>query len=268
MPASARLLKSLRFVLLLLCVVNLRGDSLRSVRSLAADAAFPASLPRTVLWAWEEPEDLRGIDPAKIGVAYLAESLRLSTTVTVLPRYQPLWLKTGTPVMAVVRIEPGRGFVDSPALRVATADALAVAARQPGIRAFQVDFDAARSQREFYRAVLQRLRAEMPAQMPLSITALLSWCAGDDWIAGLPIEEAVPMYFRLGVRRPLSAAKDGWRIHEPLCGTSVGVSTDESWPAVSPGQRVYLFAPRPWTALQLATISGTPASSPKEEMMP
>ena len=34
--------------------------------------------------------------------------------------------------------------------------------------------------------------------MPLTITALASWCDGDDWIDGLPVADASPMLFRMG----------------------------------------------------------------------
>ncbi len=217
---------------------------------------FPAAMPATVLWAWEEPEDLTTIDPARTGVAYLAESLTLSDRVTIRPRFQPLSVAPGTSVMAVVRLQPTANFKDTPALRTATVEALAnlIRSNPPGLRAFQIDFDATQSQRPFYTAILKQLRPQMPPHMPLSITALLSWCArDDDWIATLPIDEAVPMFFRLGAHTKPRDSKLGYPIDEPLCRTSNGVSTDETWPAIAPNQRLYIFAPRPWTKDQLKT---------------
>ncbi len=35
------------------------------------------------------------------------------------------------------------------------------------------------------------------------MTALASWCAGDDWLRDLPVDEAVPMLFRMGVEKNL-----------------------------------------------------------------
>jgi hypothetical protein len=94
--------------------------------------------------------------------------------------------------------------------------------------------------------------------MPLSITALLSWCAAapgsGNWMANLPIDEAVPMFFRLGGSSRPADNKSGYPLREPRCRGSIGISTDESWPSLDPRQRVYLFAPRPWTPLQLAAI--------------
>ena len=47
--------------------------------------------PRTILWAWERPEDLRFLDPRQVGVAYLAATLDLPDgRVLVRPRFQPL----------------------------------------------------------------------------------------------------------------------------------------------------------------------------------
>lgn len=63
---------------------------------------------------------------------------------------------------------------------------------EPGAVALQVDFDARASQHTFYARLLRDLRRQMPPSLPLSITALASWCSYDDWIRGLPVDEAVP----------------------------------------------------------------------------
>ena len=100
--------------------------------------------------------------------------------------------------------------------------------------------------------------------MPLSITALLSWCASapdngnpdkGNWLAALPIDEAVPMFFRLGGRTRPGQDKSGYTLREPLCQGSRGISTDESWPLVDHPLRLYVFAPHPWTSLQLAALN-------------
>ena len=234
-----------------------------------ARMAFPAAMPATVLWAWEEPEDLRSAPADRMGVAFLDETLLLTAAggkpcISILHRHQPLAVAPGASVMAVVRIMALPGFQDSDALREQTAAALAEAAAQPGLRALQVDFDATRSQRAFYADVLRRLRPRINPAMPLSITALLSWCAAspaNSWLAGLPIDEAVPMFFRLGGRARPADSKLGYTLREPICRGSIGISTDESWPQLSPHQRIYLFAPRPWTAAQLAAVGDITGSA-------
>ena len=251
----------LPLLLAALCL-HTRGD--RAPVNISATAPFPAAMPRIVLWAWEEPENLRAAPPASVGVAYLAETLVLRNADDAVPalairfRHQPLAVAPGAAVMAVVRVIAEADFQDSAELRRQTVLALAEAAHQPGLRALQIDFDATRSQRPFYAAVLTALRPQMRAGMPLSITAPLSWCAAapgpGDWMANLPIDEAVPMFFRLGGNSRPGDNKSGYPLRDTHCRGSVGISTDESWPTLDPRQRVYLFAPRPWTPLQLAAV--------------
>jgi hypothetical protein len=260
---------------LLLAALCLRTHGDPGGGSVPAAMAFARTMPQTVLWAWEEPEDLRAAPAASTGVAYLAETILLDTNqdvgkaqagspaVITRSRHQPLAVAPGAAVMAVVRIIAQPGFRDSPELREQTADALAEVAQRPGLRALQIDFDATRSQRAFYAAVLRILRPRMPANMPLSITALLSWCAAEHgsggWLGELPVDEAVPMFFRLGGSARPGDDKSGYTLREPLCQGSVGISTDESWPALNARQRVYLFAPRPWTAAQLEAVDSVKA---------
>jgi len=67
--------------------------------------------------------------------------------------------------------------------------------------------------------------------LALSITALASWCSNDDWIARLPVDEAVPMLFPHGAdRRHAPPDLPQFQIREPLCMASVGLSTHEPWP--------------------------------------
>jgi hypothetical protein len=121
--------------------------------------------------------------------------------------------------------------------------------RDDGIAGVQIDFDAARSQRAFYRDLLVDLRSALPESMPLSMTALASWAVHDRWLAGLPVDEAVPMLFRMGAdaKRVRTYLDSGEDFAEPLCRTSVGFSTDEPRAAVASGRRVYLFSPTAWT---------------------
>jgi len=234
-------------------------------------AAFANRVPTRVLWAWEEPEDLHTLPPT-VGVAWLAETYILTDHITVLPRRQPLSPAPGAPLIAVVRIETRPGFPhdfkDTPELRAAVAARLAAYGSRRDIHALQLDFDATQSQQPFYRGVLEALRPQLPRSLPLSITALLSWCGPHSWLHTLPIDEAVPMEFRMGGPRALAFIRTThprYAITEPLCRTSLGLSTDEPWPAslsaLNPSTRVYLFAPRPWQPASLAAIATTPLAS-------
>ena len=203
-------------------------------------------LPPLVLWAWERPCDLGAVDPRSVGVAPLVLTVRLDAAgMALVPRRQPLRFPPGAPLVFVARVEtdarrPPRLDTD---LATRAAAAIANFAVGPGAAAVQVDFDATASEREFYRDLLAALRQLVPAHIPLSITALASWCIGDRWLAGLPIDEAVPMLFRMGVdgaqvRHRLDAGED---FSEPLCRASVGLATDEPAPSFPEGRRRYLF---------------------------
>jgi hypothetical protein len=112
----------------------------------------------------------------------------------------------------------------------------------------QIDFDATVSERNFYRELLKEVRRQLPAHTGLSITALASWCAGDDWLRDLPVDEAVPMLFRLGVDQHQFQRRleTGQPFESRMCQNAAGVSTDE--PVTPPAvDRLYIFSPKPWS---------------------
>jgi Protein of unknown function (DUF3142) len=165
------------------------------------------------------------------------------------PRFQPLLVSRRTKLLAVVRVEVAANAVLDRSQAAKGADEIARASELPQVIAVQVDFDATQSQRGFYRELLTELRRQLPSSMPISITALSSWCIGDRWIGGLPVDEAVPMLFRMGVGQPEASnwVRAGRDFREPACRGSLGVSLDEPWPSLPSGRRVYAFSPSPWT---------------------
>ena len=231
--------------------IVLRGDTrLRELPTLPP--LMTGSAPPMMLWAWEEPEDLSGIDPQRVGVAFLAERLFLGRTVRTVPRRQKLLTPKDVYAVAVVRLETEPDFADSDALRRETAAIVARAAALPGTQGLQLDFDATTSQQRFYSEVLRQVRRQLPPGIGLTMTALVSWCSDPaGWIRNLPVEAAVPMYFRLGKHA------GRWQVRERLCAGDVGLSTDEarSAPESIGKKRIYLFAPRPWTTEQVETVN-------------
>jgi hypothetical protein len=222
----------------LLCSFGIRSDAL------PRPPAGLASLPPFTLWAWERREDLHAIDTRRFAVAYLDQTLTIGFLVDKQPRRDPLVLPASAVRMPVVRIETAPGALLNDFNRDDLVRDLLLSAREPGIAALQIDFDATRSQRPFYRELLVALRR----QMPPSITALASWCSADDWLRGLPVDEAVPMMFRMEPdRRRAPATEDDFRIREPLCQSSTGVSTTEPWPKHLAGKRIYVFADNGWS---------------------
>ena len=210
-------------------------------------------MPRVMLWAWERPTDLRFINPNETGVAFLARTIRLrSGEVDIRPRLQSLNLPEAASVMAVARVETDA--LHKPELAAPQREQLALAiadmAKLPKVSNIQIDFDATLSERAFYRDVIVDVRRRLPENVSLSITALASWCTYDDWLSDLPIDEAVPMLFRM--------AADGKQIANRLdagddfiaapCRHSYGISTDEPRSGLSGARRLYVFNPNPWTA--------------------
>ncbi len=206
-----------------------------------------AGFPRVTLWVWERREDLHAINTRRFSVAYLDQTLTIGLTVQVQMRRNALVFPASATRIPVVRIEAPRTAVLNVETRREAAQAILMSAHEPGIAALQIDFDATHSQRQFYRDLLIDVRRQMSVDLPLSITALASWCSWDDWIDDLPVDEAVPMMFRMEPdhhRAPPDV--DDFKIREPLCRTSTGVSTDEPWPSDLEGKRIYVFPDKGW----------------------
>ncbi|PWT99944.1 MAG: hypothetical protein C5B51_26050 [Terriglobia bacterium] len=195
--------------------------------------------PRLMLWAWERPEDLRFLDPHSTGVAYLAGTITWGRdSMTLRRRLQPLRVSPGTRVVAVVRLE-SRG--DLPETDLVTS-AIIKSVAFPDVDAVQVDFDARVSEREWYSSLLRDLRERLPVRVPLTMTALVSWCQHEDWLERLPVTDAIPMLFRMGVAEPREVRE----FRSGHCRASVGIATDELPAALPRGRRIFVFHPRPW----------------------
>ena len=233
-----------------LCALN--GATPRRPPSLSARMR---ALPRLTLWAWERREDLRSIDPRTTAVAYLDRTILLegrgSTTI---PRRQPLLLPADDHLtrIPVVRIETGPVAQLNDETAEMTAQRIVEAARK-SLPALQIDFDARLSERAWYRSVLEYTRQKLPSDVPLSMTALASWCSYDgSWLHGVPVDEVVPMLFRMEPDRRKFAPNERpaipqpFAIREPLCMGSVGIATREAWPRSLTGRRVYIFPDRGW----------------------
>lgn len=284
---------------LVLIAVGLRFAATGFGRSNASLPGFASPqrnpLPPLILWAWERPEDLRFLSPSQdVGVAFLAGTIEIQPRgsenddrgFVFRARRQPLRVQPGVPLIAVVRIESPSDLgrerrsvalsplsADGGARRDQIVQIITNAARERGVRAVQIDFDASKSERSFYASLLSDVRAALPASTPLSVTALASWCIGDSWLDGLPdgtIDEAVPMLFRMGpdAAAVASFVRNGNAFRPAVCRTSAGLATDETFSqsilagsvnrlAAHAGTRVYVFTDRNWTPETVARIERT-----------
>ena len=209
------------------------------------------SFPRTILWAWERPEDLEFLDPHQFAVAFLAQTLVLKGDEVVFkPRHQPLKVRPELKLIAVTRIESEKTTTLSATQREQLVDLVLKTLKLKNVLALQIDFDATTSQREFYRTLLHELRNRLPDDVPLSMTALASFCVGDRWLHDLPVDEAIPMIYRMGkddqtIKSFLESGKD---FKEPICRRSYGVAVDEPLAmSFDRSRRQYIFNVRAWT---------------------
>ena len=214
------------------------------------------SLPRLMLWAWERPTDLQSLAP-DVGVAFLAQTLIVrNDAVEATPRRHPLLVSPHTPLMAVTRIESHDADAlrrGQPGLVESMVSAIAATSSLPRVRGVQIDFDAAESEREFYRALVLAVRQALSPEMPLSITALASWCSQDRWMTGLPVDEAVPMLFRMGpVHTPYAGLARSPSTAASECRGALGTSLDEPLHVRAAGRRLYVFNAAPWTPASVA----------------
>jgi len=241
-----------------------------SLASLLGDLSGPRhASPRIVLWSWQHNDDLRGLDPRKIGVAYLMGRFFLDGDKISMERnLARLKLPSGIYREAALRLEMRPDTVPSDALAEDLSSrmvALALSGAQR-IQALQIDFDARQNERNFYVLLLGKVRRKLPPSVKLSITALASWCLGDDWLsaAHLPVDEVVPMLFSMGPQR--SAVLDfldaksslsphmygdrlapGFSINEPDLFARLGLRLDSY-------RRIYIFSSAGWNQKTLIKI--------------
>jgi hypothetical protein len=217
--------------------------------------AVPAHA-ETILWAWERPEALTAL-PAGFRVAAVMGFLRLrGDALSARGRRFPLLLPPGAaPPIAVVHIEIDQTLplLWSENLRARVVEtALGYAA---GFAAVQIDMEVRASQRAALLAVLGGVRAGLPPSVTLSMTAFASWCENEDWIDQAPVDEIVPMLFRLGAegfryRDKFAAGED---FANPRCRAALGISMDAPID-IPAGRRTYVFNPRSWTGADLMAL--------------
>lgn len=245
-----------------LVAIFIFGCAARSVVN--SESKLDGAMPRIILWAWERPEDLRFLDSKKYGAAFLSETLVLRDDKVIFnPRRQPLKVSPNTYLIAVTRIETDKA--NRPTLSDSQKSEVVSYVKQtlgmPNVKAVQIDFDALASEREFYQSLVSNLKKELPAATPLTITALASWCASDNWFGDLPVDEAVPMAFQMGADdRPIRAfLANGSDWREPLCRKSYGIGLNEPLEAdFKLNRRFFIFNSNPngWKAADLERLPG------------
>ena len=232
----------MKSLLLPFIAVLFAGSS--AMASGAAQAMDMLDRPTEFWWYWDRPAGQLPAPAPGVGAAVLVTHVIFSGQGYALqPRRSALRLPSGVATMPVVHVEvdPARPFGANVAQSDALCAAVLDAVRRGAATWVQLDFEARRSQRAFWQTAVQKIKADLPAGVRLSVTALASWCYEDRWIDAAPVDEIVPMYFRLKQARRGYIVRSAAGVSEPRCATAYGVADDEpDWPVALPGRR-YLF---------------------------
>ena len=233
--------------------------------ALALSAHGAQGQPLTI-WAWERPEDLRfaGSDAE---VAVQTGFIELSgDRLIVRGRRHPLQVRAAQVTTSVVhvQIDHRRPLVWTDERAGQVAQAIVRLGDRPGVRRLQLDFEVRASERPILLAVLRGVRARLPEGLALSMTALASWCETESWLDQAPVDEIVPMLFRMGpdgarLKARLAAGGD---FANARCRTAFAISTDTPLVRAPAGRRLYLFSHRSWTAADFKRVRHEVAAWP------
>ncbi len=157
----------------------------------------------------------------------------------------------GQPTTAVVHVQIShrRPLAWTPRQRAEAAQAVLGLVREPWTRRVQVDFEVRRSEQRVLLDLLTDVRGGLPRGVPLSMTAIASWCETETWLNRATVDEIVPMLFRMGPGGAGLKARlaGGGDFAQARCHAAYAVSADTPLARAPVGRRVYLFSPRTWT---------------------
>jgi len=214
-----------------------------------------------ILWVWERPENLYFLKEKNVTFAYLSGTVtKTNDGLVYYPRRQPLRIPDNSQTIAVIRIEDKSDkheFYDKD--KESISDYIVKSCQEKSNLSCQIDFDAVESQIDFYKRLIIDVREKLPKEIKLSITSLVSWCtSGTPWFDGLPIDEIVPMFFRLGRDENLYWQKieQGSLKLDISCQKSVGIAADESLPnkIYLENKPIYIFNNKYWSPSNWAII--------------
>ena len=216
----------------------------------ASATEVASSLTHGVAWIWPDSNGpKRGDAVSYPEAAVLIESLMLRNGIAQHGgRTSSLNLPTDVRILPVIHVEVGE---DEPAqfTEAQITAVLAAVRRQAGVAAsgagwLQLDFEAPARQREAYRALVTSIRQALPASVRLSVTALAHWCTQGNWLDQLPVDEVVPMLYRLGPHaghwRDLFT-KDSSSLAQRCRGSALGFATNDP-----PSLELLQRTPRPY----------------------
>lgn len=218
-----------------------------------------------VLWVWERPENLYFLKDKNVNFAYLSGTVtKKDENIEYYFRRQPLRIPDKRKTISVVRIEDkskSHKFEDKDIKEISDYVVKSCTEKTTNVSC-QIDFDATESQIEFYKKLVVNVRNKLPKEMKLSLTALVSWCTNDEsWFKDLPIDEVVPMFFRLGKDNNVywqKIEKGELKLNQ-ICQKSIGIATDEPLPNKTYLQNkpIYIFNSDYWSTANWDIMKST-----------
>jgi len=215
------------------------------------------------VWAWERPEDLRFL--SNIGdsnnIVYYAGGIVIRNgRLDIQPRINNLLTTQSARLIPIIRIDNfDTSAVFTDILLQKVEDFIVTVCKHPSVVGCQVDFDARTSEHVIYANLLDSIKKRLPENIPLSITALVSWCDEFSWLNETSIDFAVPMFYRMGPDRDqIQDDRVGLTfMKSPKCQSAVGLSIDEIVPAKKyiRGKDIYLFNDQSWTEENFISMS-------------
>jgi hypothetical protein len=209
---------------------------------------FSSSKPSLILWSWQRKDDLSFLK-AKTPVAALIGTIYMNAQgFKIDPRTNPLSLSPHASILPVVRLEIDPQIPLGKKSLMSLVSAISSLAHPEKYGALQIDFDAKKSQRAFYKNLLSSLKKTHP-HLKLSITALASWCVGDPWVDMLPIDYAVPMVFNLAEEREFIYKylrhHKNWKAQK--CKGYIGMNQKDLWELPPMPWYIFIFNDKAWS---------------------
>jgi hypothetical protein len=238
-------------------------STVHTIAAIGIAFCLPAASAQPLAWLWDEAR-LPTWSAAEAAV--LQRHILLSgDSVMTRPRMRRAALRQGTLVTPVVHVEVS--ILRPPQNIESSRPAILLAMRQAAAGStsgwVQLDMEARPSQRLFYRSLVRELRATLPPDIKLSVTALAWWCRSPEWLDELPADEVVPMFFRMGkdsaaLRELVDAAPA--TLHPRCRSSSAGFSPQEPFPASTVARygRSYWFDYHAWRSSFFMPPPGKP----------
>jgi hypothetical protein len=219
---------------------------------LVAGAAPASTAPshERIEWLWDNAAPPRSAQEVAVLVAHVHLT---GDEVRERRRQDTPHLDPATRITPVVHVEVST--VRAPVIGAPAHDAIVAAvlraSRWSTSGWVQLDMEARPSHRSAYLALVHDIRAQLPPDTKLSVTALAWWCRSHAWLDDIAADEVVPMVFRMG--RDTQRLRELWlreprQLHPRCRGGAIGTATIEPLPddVTARYAKEYVFDPRGW----------------------